>query len=443
MSSAAKNAKLLNSIKSLLTDVAEVLDARISVKLWDGTLIPLGQNADPNIYISLAGPGVIGSLMRKPTVVNFVRHFATGLIDFHGADFITFAEQARIKNSRKRAKKISKLGVIKKLLPFLFVPAEKIDVEHEYGGDETGYQREQAENKDFIQFHYDVSNDFYKLFLDEKMVYTCAYFTDWNNTLEQAQTDKLDMICRKLQMQPGEKFLDIGCGWGALVMHAAKHYGVHAHGVTLSQAQIDFANDRIKAEGLEDLVTVELIDYAHVEGTYDKISSIGMIEHVGLDNIPGYMKKINSLLRDRGLYLNHGITRPAKQSKKKFRKLRPEQKMLMKYIFPGGELDHIGNTLDCLESNGFRVEDVEGWRDHYGMTCRMWCQRLSQNQDEAIRLVGKEKYRLWVAYLGCVSFSLAEGSACLFQTVSTKHAQRGHSGMPPTRSHLYEDRSAA
>ncbi|MEQ9410183.1 MAG: cyclopropane-fatty-acyl-phospholipid synthase family protein [Fuerstiella sp.] len=310
--------------------------------------------------------------------------------------------------------------------------------DYEWSGDETGRGRIQADNKDYIQFHYDIGNDFYKLFLDQNMVYTCAYFTDWNNSLEQAQHDKLEMVCRKLQLKPGERLLDIGCGWGAMVIHAAQHYGVRAHGVTLSQAQVEFANQRIRKLGLQNLASVELKDFSQVEGTYDKISAIGIIEHIGIANIPMYLQKVNSMLPDRGLFLNHGITRPAKKSRRQFKRILPEQRLLAKYIFPGGELDHIGHTVECMESNGFRVHDVEGWRDHYALTCRHWCERLWQNCDEGIRQVGKERYRLWLAYLGCVSISLGDGSACLFQTVATKHRSRGVSGVPPTREYLYQ-----
>ena len=430
--------KLLQSARSIFTLVANGLDAGFSVRLWDGSIIPLGKNADPELCVSISGPGVIGALLRRPTVENVVRHFARGQIDFHGADFMTFAEKMRVKNSRKRTRNISKWALARKLIPFLSVPAEQVELDHEWRGDESGRRRVQGDNKDYIQFHYDIGNDFYRLFLDRNMVYTCAYFTNWNNSLEQAQIDKLDMVCRKLRLQPGERLLDIGCGWGSLVCHAAQNYGVEAHGVTLSQAQVDFANDRIRALRIEDRASVELKDCFDVDGSYDKVSAVGIIEHIGIANIPRYFQKVNSLLPDKGIFLNHGITRPAKKSRRRFRKIRPEQRLLAKYIFPGGELDHIGHTVEVMESQGFRVQDVEGWRDHYALTCKLWCRRLWENREEATRLVGRERFRLWLAYLAGVSFSLGDGSACLFQTVATKHASKGHSGMPPTRRHLYE-----
>jgi cyclopropane-fatty-acyl-phospholipid synthase len=429
---------LLRSAERLFQNVADAVDAPFSIRLWNGAVYPLGQNSDPDMYLSISHPGVLGAMLRKPTAENLIRHFARGDIDFHGADFVTFAECARVKHSRKKARQINKLGLLRNLAPFLFASSGSGRVEHEWQGDEVGRQRSQEQHKDYIQFHYDISNDFYKLFLDDNMVYTCAYFTDWDNSLEQAQFDKLDMTCRKLQLKPGDRMLDIGCGWGALVIHAAKHFGVDAHGVTLSQAQFDLANERIREQGLQDQVRVTLQDYMTVEGCYDKVSSIGMIEAIGVANYSTYMRKIASLMPDRGVFLNHGITRTAKRSKRRFARVRPEQRLLAKYIFPGGELDHLGHTIETMETGGFRVHDVEGWRDHYALTCKLWCRRLWGNREQAIELVGKERFRLWLAYLGCVSLSLGDGSACIYQTVATRHKARGHSQLPPTREHLYE-----
>ncbi len=185
------------------------------------------------------------------------------------------------------------------------------------------------------------------------------------------------------------------------------------------------------------MVTAELCDYANVEGQFDKISSVGMVEHIGIDNMEGYMRKVRSLLPDRGIFLNHGITRPGKMSEKSFRKLSTERRLLVRYIFPGGELDHLGHMVQCMESTGFDVHDVEGWRDHYSLTCRHWCRRLEQNRVEAIRLVGLERFRLWTLYLsGCV-FALGDGGARIYQTVATKQVAKGRTSMPWTREHLY------
>jgi len=432
------------ALESLLRHLADHLQSPVAIELWDGTVVPLSSRTDTDLRISISSPGVVSSLLRRPTADNLLRHYALGHIDFHGAELCDFLETLRVKGTRERTKSIRKSikpGVfIKSLLPFLFARGESTDITHRYAGDETGLRREQSENKDFIQFHYDVSNEFYELFLDPEMVYSCAYFTDWNNSLEQAQQDKLDMICRKLRLQPGERFLDIGCGWGALICHAARHYGVKAHGITLSQRQLDYAQEKIKRLGLEGQVTAELRDYNDLDGTFDKVASIGMVEHVGIDNMRGYMQTVSRLLPDRGMFLCHGITRRAKKSQKHFRKINPEKRLLAKYIFPGGELDHLGHMVEMMESSGFEVHDVEGWRDHYALTCKLWSQRLAARQAEAIEHIGAERYRIWQLYLAGVSLALKDGSACIFQTVGTKHKSKGLSGTPPTRAHLYTAR---
>jgi len=420
----------------VLSDVAKNCDIPIAVRLWDGSAVPLSR-ADCSLTISIRDPGVIGALIRWPTLDNLLRQYATGGIDFEGGDLTDFADVLRAGGRRPKLRHLSKPLLLTAALKFLFAPAEKKPVRHAYAGDYEGLDLKQRDNRDYIQFHYDIGNDFYRLFLASEMLYSCAYFTDRNNSLEQAQHAKLEMICRKLRLQPGERFLDIGCGWGGLVCYAAENYGVEAHGVTLAKTQFDYVREKIRERRLEGRVTVELRDYRQVEGTFDKIASIGMFEHVGLANMASYFGKINSLLRDRGILLNHGISRRAKGVAKRFRKRRPEQRLIAKYIFPGGELDHIGHTLESLEAGKFHVHDMEGWREHYALTTRHWCQRLSARREEAIRLVGPERYRLWVAYLACVSTGFRDGTLQIFQVVASKHAARGFSELPLTREDLY------
>ncbi|MES2461261.1 MAG: cyclopropane-fatty-acyl-phospholipid synthase family protein [Armatimonadota bacterium] len=429
--------KRLVAARRILEHIADKLNAHFSVRLWDGTMVPMGKDVDPRFFISLRGPGVLGAILRKPSLETLLTHYASGDIDFQGGSLMEFGEVAR-RSSRLRTKELDKTLLLREASTLFFAPKDKPDLKHGYTDDETGLNNARRDNKAFIQFHYDVSNEFYQLFLDPEMQYSCAYYTDWGNTLEQAQRNKLEMICRKLRLEPGEKMLDIGCGWGGLICYAAQNYGVQAHGVTLSQTQHDFAKEKIKRLGLEDKVTVELRDYTLVDGTYDKISSVGMFEHVGIANLPAYCRKVADLLRDRGIFLNHGITRKAKADKKDFNKITPEKRLILKYIFPGSELDHVGHVQECMEAGGFEIADVEGWRWHYGLTSREWCERLSARQDEAIALVGRERYRMWVAYLAAVSFNFADGPLRLYQIVATKHGKKGFSGMPPTRRHLYD-----
>lgn len=428
--------KRLHAARTILQNVAKVLDARFSVRLWDGSFVPLGNQVEPGYFISVRGPGVIGSLLRKPGIETLLTHYASGDLDFHGGDLMEFGEVARARRSRARLKGLSKSQLLRDAFVLLVTPPDKAELAHGYASDETGLKGKR-DNKQFIQFHYDVSNEFYQLFLDPEMQYSCAYFTDWNNTLAQAQADKIEMICRKLRLVPGEKLLDIGCGWGGLICYAAQNYGVTAHGVTLSQTQHDFAQEKIRRLGLQDRVTVELRDYTELNGTYDKVSSVGMFEHVGIANLPTYCRKVYSLMRDRGIFLNHGITRKAKFDKRDFKRITPEKRLILKYIFPGSELDHVGHVQECMEAGGFEIADVEGWRTHYAITARYWCKSLSSRQDEAIRLVGLERYRMWVAYLAAVSFNFADGPLRLYQIVATKHDKKGPSGLPPTRRDLY------
>ncbi|MEN8258063.1 MAG: cyclopropane-fatty-acyl-phospholipid synthase family protein [Thermodesulfobacteriota bacterium] len=428
--------KKLASARKIFEYVGEIINARFSIRLWDGSLVPLGKNVDPDFFIAINGPGVIGALLRRPTHENLLLHYVNGYIDIHG-DLIDFVAVAREKRPKKKLKKINKLFLLKQALPLLLTFSEEISVQHEYRDDEVGRKESQRDNKEFIQFHYDISNDFYALFLGNEMQYSCGYFTDPDNSIDQAQYDKLDMICKKLRLKPEEKFLDIGCGWGGLICHAAQHYGVKAHGVTLSQKQFDFATAKVKRLGLEERIKIELRDYSTLEDTYDKISSIGMFEHIGIANMPKYFQKIKSLLRDRGILLNHGISRHAKRTKRAARKIRPERRLLLKYIFPGSELDSVGHTVDLLEINGFEVHDVEAWREHYGLTARHWYRRLMERKEEAVNFVGLEKFRMWALYLAGVSLGFTAGSMHICQVVATKHSTKGASGLPLTRADLY------
>ena len=425
--------------RNIFEHIAERIDTPFSIRLWDGSVVPLGRHTDHSHSIVISGPGVLGSILRWPTLETVLRHYAAGNIDFAGAGMLEFVELARRKKVKFKARDLNKSFLIRQALPLLLTPKDKVRLDQEYAGDETGRKQTHRDEKAFIQFHYDVGNDFYALFLDPEMQYSCAYFTDWTNSLAQAQRDKLDMICRKLRLQPGERFLDVGCGWGGLLCHAATRYGVTAHGVTLSQTQHDYAVEKVRRLGLEDRVTVELRNYEDLDGEYDKIASIGMYEHIGIANYPTYFTKLNTLLRDRGILLNHGITRRAKRSRRRFRRIRPEKRLILKHIFPGAELDHIGHSVEVMESHGFEIHDVECWREHYALTCRLWHERLVDNEAAAIAHVGRERYRMWIAYLAGVSFAFRDGSLRIYQTVATKHRSKGPSGLPPTRADLYDN----
>jgi cyclopropane-fatty-acyl-phospholipid synthase len=426
----------LEAARNMIAQAARTLDLNASVRLWDGSAVPLGANVTGPFEIHIANPGVIGGLLRWPTLDNLIRRYVDKDIDFTGGSLIDFGTQLNQGRRSIRARDISILQLIRQLRPFLFATGGHTPDDQGFAGDMIGRKAATRNNEAYVRFHYDLSNEFYALFLDPEMVYSCAYFTDWDNGIVAAQRDKLDMICRKLRLRPGDRLLDIGCGWGGLVCHAVRKYGVTATGITLSEEQIDFARDKVKKLGLSDKITLEFTDYAHVQGSFNKISSIGMYEHIGLKNIPTYMQKVRSLLTEDGVFLNHAISRRAPKTASLGRRLRPEQKALAKYIFPGGELDDIGHSLVAMERAGFEVQDVEAWREHYALTCKLWCERLTNEKDKAIALVGEEKYRIWIAYLAGCSLAFARGSARIYQTVVTKSA-KGKSPLPATRADLY------
>ncbi len=416
--------------------VREALDVHFSVRLWDGSLEPLGHDVVPGLAIQINSPGVIPSLLRRPTLDRVIRHYAHGRIDIEGGTLIDIgAPFVRRGGSRRRLRQIDKMAMAKALWPLLIARADHPDAGRTFGAGAEGAGRQDGDNKRFIHFHYDVGNAFYQLFLDPEMQYSCAYYPTWETPLEDAQTGKLEMICRKLRLKPGDHFLDIGCGWGGLLCHAVRNYGVRGHGVTLSEEQLAFAREKVARLGLADRITMELLDYQALDGQFDKIASIEMSEHIGLDDIPAYFRKMRALLVDGGLYLNQATTRGAKRKKARFSK-RSEQRALQRYVFPGGELDDIGHTIAEMESAGFEVYDVEDWRAHFEQTSREWCERLTARREEAVRLVGAPTYRTWVAFLGGSSLAFRRGSTRIYQTLAGKLV-KGPPAVPSSRADLY------
>jgi cyclopropane-fatty-acyl-phospholipid synthase len=424
----------LRSAKRLFAHARERLGLDIGFVMWDGSTVPADLPADA-IALALADEGAIAALVRRPNMETLANLWVTARIDIRNGSIFDLAAQRPKVRTRAFLKSLDKGLAITTFLKFLFVPRgepwplESTPEERPSGGSPE-------ENKQNIHYHYDVSNAFYALWLDKEMVYTCAYCTDWDNDIDQMQQDKLELVCRKLRLKPGDRLLDIGCGWGALSCYAAQHYGVTAYAVTLSEQQVAYGQAKIARLGLGDRVTMELKDYSMVEGEFDKVAAIGIQEHIGIDNYPKYYATVQRVLKRDGLFLHHAITRPAKRDTRTFRRKRPEFALLTKYIFPGGELDHIGNTAAMLEQNGFEVHDVEGLREHYQRTCKRWHDRLLANYDAAVREVGEVKTRMWLIYLAACSIAFERNGVCLYQTLSSKR-KRGPSGLPPTRADLY------
>lgn len=265
------------------------------------------------------------------------------------------------------------------------------------------------------------------------MVYSCAYFEQPGDDLEQAQQAKLDHICRKLLLKPGDRLLDIGCGWGALVIHAAHRYGVHAHGVTLSPQQLELARQRIAQAGLEDRVKVELLDYRDLQGdsVYDKVASVGMFEHVGLKNLPVYFSTVHRLLKPSGLFLNHGITHDVEGWNKTL-----STEFINRYICPDGQLDTVSKIQRGMERARFEIADVEALRPHYALTLRHWVARLEHHHARALQYVNESTYRIWRLYMAASALEFESGEIGIYQVLASKRAA-GAASLPLTRRHMY------
>ncbi len=282
-----------------------------------------------------------------------------------------------------------------------------------------------------ISYHYDVSNDFYRLVLGPTLTYSCAYFSAPEATLEQAQTDKHEIICRKLRLRPGERLLDVGCGWGTLAIHAAVHHDVEVVGVTLSRRQAELASKRVAGAGVADRVTIRVQDERDVDdGPYDAVSSVGMFEHVGAERLGRYFSHIHDLLRPGGRLLNHGIARPPGKGVRSRRR-----GFIDRYVFPDGELHELGTVASVTQRAGLEVRDVESLREHYALTLRRWVANLEANREEAVKLVGEGRYRVWRLYMAASARRFEAGQIEVHQVLAVRPAG-GRSGLPLRRADI-------
>lgn len=297
------------------------------------------------------------------------------------------------------------------------------------GGSTHSLERDRAA----IQFHYDVSNDFYALWLDRRMVYSCGYFQQPADDLDTAQTAKLEHICRKLRLRPGQRLLDIGCGWGGLALYAAEHYGVDVTGITLSSSQVQLAGERIHVAGLADRCRVLEADYREIDDAagYDALVSVGMFEHVGEALLPTYFQKAYDLLRPGGVFLNHGIANRINEAPVSGPTFADD------YVFPDGELVPISSSLHAAEEAGFEVRDVESLREHYTLTLRHWVRRLEKRHDAALAFVEEPTYRVWRLYMSGAANGFVRNRQTVYQTLLIKPRQDGASGLPLTRADWY------
>ncbi|MFV2004638.1 MAG: class I SAM-dependent methyltransferase, partial [Gammaproteobacteria bacterium] len=341
-------------VKQILADY----HGPVAVRLWNGELVVGAEDAPCTIVFN--HPSVLRQLILHRDVVHVAEDYLAEEADIEGDaeclfDLVSYMRDMVLPWSTK----------LRLMRQALSLPKHH----HEKNAQAIRAGRAERHNtKESIAHHYDVGNDFYHLWLDQEMVYSCAYFSSVDQTLDDAQRDKLDYICRKLRLTPGETLLDIGCGWGALVCWAARQYGVKAHGITLSEQQVAYAKERIHKEGLDDLVTVELLDYRDLpsDARYNRVVSVGMFEHIGVTNFPLYFDTIKRVLAPGGLFLNHGITNDTGWQDT------PITRFINSYVFPDGELTRIGDVITAMENAGFEIIDVEGLRRHYAMTLRCW-----------------------------------------------------------------------
>ena len=403
------------------------------LRLWNDTLhSPTGES--PTFTMVVRDPAVLRWLVLDRNPIRLADAYFRGNLDFEGDLYSAIALKTHFERlSLSWRDKLVLLRDAQHLPARVSSKLGWTDGLRQRVADRFNRQHSKESDRAAISFHYDVSNEFYGLWLDAEWVYSCAYFKTADESLDQAQHNKLEHICRKLRLQPGERLLDIGCGWGALVCWAAKHYGVRAHGITLSKRQLEFAQQRIVTEGLQDLVTVELCDYRDLQGEsmFDKVSSIGMFEHVGLANLPIYLATAMRMLRPGGLFLNHGITHDEEGWNNT-----QAREFINRYVFPDGELDCISNIMLGMERAGFEIHDVEGLRPHYALTLRHWVQRLEANREAALREVGEPTYRVWRLYMAACALEFESGGTGIYQILSSRR-DHGKWPVPLTRCDLY------
>ena len=292
-----------------------------------------------------------------------------------------------------------------------------------------------TQDRDAIQHHYDVSNAFYAEWLDPAMVYSCAYFERGDETLAEAQVKKIDHILTKLRLQPGQTLLDIGCGWGALVLRAAGHFGARCVGVTLSQNQFELATERVRAAGLAERIEIRLQDYRDVKGRFDRISSVGMFEHVGLKNLAGYFRIIHDLLAPGGWALNHGITSSDPQNGESSH---GAGQFMERYVFPHGELPHIGTALIAMQEGGLEPFDIESLRRHYARTLQCWSDAFEARTERLKTLVDEKTWRVWRMYLVGAQWAFEHDEVSIFQVLCRRAGQAAQT-LPWSRRWMYGD----
>ena len=400
-----------------------------AIRLWNGAVVGA---AGSRFVLALNHPGALRRMLIPPTDLNLGEAYVRNDFDVEGDLEAAIAAMVRAATTRRPAREWARLTVQALLLPRAS-RSGSAPARARLSGPVHSLDRDRAA----VRHHYDVGNDFYALWLDRRMVYSCAYFPAGTEELDAAQEAKLEHLCRKMRLQPGERLLDIGCGWGSLVLYAAQRYGVQALGVTLSEPQARWAQQRIAEAELQDRCRVEVRDYREVaEGAFDKVVSVGMFEHVGRSRLPEYFGHAWALLRPGGLFLNHGIS--GRRVPPIWLRLGRRASFINAHVFPDGDLVSVSDALVVAESAGFEVRDVEGLREHYARTLHLWVQRIEARRDEAVALVGEGKYRTWRIFMAGCAYAFADGRISVFQALLAKPDAAGAVALPWSRADIYE-----
>ncbi|MHA6913645.1 class I SAM-dependent methyltransferase [Ralstonia pseudosolanacearum] len=391
-----------------ISDIRASANLPVLLRLWNGDQYPLGRFDRPTVTLTVREASAL-PLLLSPTLNNLGEAYVQEKIDLDGRlpDIINVGYQLAASAAATGSNVLARV------------------VRH--------FAHTKEGDKASIRYHYDVSNDFYKLWLDRNMVYSCAYFEHGDETLDDAQIKKIDHILTKIRLQPDQTLLDIGCGWGALVLRAAQQFGARCLGVTLSQNQFDLARERVRAAGLEDRIEIRLQDYRDLTGAFDRITSVGMFEHVGRKNLPGYFRRVHSLLADNGIAMNHGITSSDPEG--------GESSLgggdfIDRYVFPQGELPHLSLALKAAQEGGLEALDVESLRRHYARTLEHWADRFETNGETIRKIVDEKTYRIWRVYLAGCAHAFDADEVSIFQILCQKSGKPAAS-IPWSRRYIY------